>query len=441
MLKGIINFFKKQNNLRYIAFGFLITIFIGSGLLMIPGCIKPGKVVHYIDALYTSTSAVCVTGLIAIDTADTFTIAGQIIVLALIQIGGLGVTTLGAGLIVALRRNVKLKERNIIQESMNVDDAKELLTLFKKVFKYTFIIEFAGACLSLITFAQQYPIGEAIWKSIFHSIASFNNSGFDIFGGGVNMQPFKHDILLNLNTSLLIILGGIGFLVMSDVIKCKGRFKKLTFQSKIVLTMTISLLLIGMFALKLTERNNITWLGAFFTSTSSRTAGFSTFNLKYFSKAGLLVVIILMFIGASPGSTGGGIKTTTLFVLIKGVQSMVTHKKAKAFKYSIASEAVKKSYTIFFLALSLILLSTTIVCIIEPNKPDVQFIDYLFEMTSAYGTVGLSTGITPNLTIGSKIISIVMMYIGRVGPLTFFSLWYSGKDELYEYCEGVVPIG
>jgi len=439
MFKKVINFFKKQNNLRYIAFGFLITILIGSGLLMIPGCIKPGQQVTYINALYTSTSAVCVTGLIAIDTYDTFTIWGQIIVLLLIQIGGLGVTTLGAGLILTLRRNVNLKERNLIQESLNVDDAKELLTLFKKVFKYTFIIEFIGACLSLITFAQHYPIGEAIWKSIFHSIASFNNSGFDIFGASaLNMVKFQSDILLNLVTIILIILGGIGFLVMSDVIKCKGRFKKLTFQSKIVLVMTVSLLLIGMFALKLTEGSKITWLGAFFTSTSSRTAGFSTFQLKGFTKAGLLVVIILMFIGASPGSTGGGIKTTTLFVLIKGVQSMVTHKKAKAFKYSISSEAIKKSYTIFFLALSLILLSTGIVCILEPK---IGFDEILFEMTSAYGTVGLSTGITPELTIGSKIISIVMMYIGRVGPLTFFSLWYSGKDELYEYSEGVVPIG
>ncbi len=441
MIKSLKEFFKKQNNLKYIAFGFLAVIFLGSGLLLIPGCIKKGMNVSYIDSLYTSTSAVCVTGLIAIDVYDHFTIAGQIIVLLLIQIGGLGVTTLGAGLILALRRNVRLKERNIIQESLNVDSAKELLTLFKNVFKYTFVIEFIGACLSLITFSKHYQIGEAIWKSIFHSVAAFNNSGFDILGGGINLQNYSSDILLNLVTCALIILGGIGFLVITDVIKHKGNFKKLTLQSKVVIVMTVSLLILGMFAIKLTERNNITWLGAFFFSTSARTAGFSTFNLKYFSNAGLLIIIILMFIGASPGSTGGGIKTTTLFVLIKYVQSMVNHKSSKAFKYSISKEAEKKSVTVFFLALSLILLSIVIVCILEVNNKDIRFIDIAFEMTSAYGTVGLSTGITSSLTIGSKIVSIIMMYFGRVGPLTIFSLWYSGNDEYFQYSEGVVPIG
>ena len=439
MLKKVINFFKKQTNIRYIALGFLAIIFLGSGLLMIPGVYK--KPIGYINALYTSTSAVCVTGLIAVDTFDCFNTIGQIIVMLLIQIGGLGVTTLGAGLILAIRHKVNLKERNIIQESLNVEDTRGLLALFKRVFLYTFVIEFVGACLSLISFSKHYSIGEAIFKSVFHSIASFNNAGFDILGGLKNLLDYRADVLLNIVTMLLIILGGLGFLVISDIIAKKGKFKKLTLQSKIVITMTVILLICGSLLIKLTERDNITWLGAIFTSTSSRTAGFSTFSLGNFSNAGLLVVIVLMFIGASPGSTGGGIKTTTFFVIYKGIVGMVTHKSTNAYKYSINRETVRKAFVVTCLAISVIVTSTFIVCMIERNNTDIRFIDILFEMTSAFGTVGLSTGITTKLLIGSKIISIIMMYIGRVGPLTIVSLWYSGTDEYFQYSEGVIPIG
>ncbi|MCQ2792278.1 MAG: H(+)-transporting ATPase [Bacilli bacterium] len=449
------NFFRKQNSLRYIAFGFLVVIFIGSGLLMIPGCVKEGVTLHYHDALFTSTSAVCVTGLIVVDVADTFTIAGQVIVMLLIQIGGLGVTTLGAGLVIALRRRISLKERSILQETLNLDDAKSLFALFKRVFIYTFVIEMLGACLSMITFfkAPDYAgPGQAVFRSFFHSVAAFNNSGFDIMGGLTNftIAPYNNDVFFNLLTCALIILGGLGFLVISDTFRNITHFKKTSLHTKVVLLMTFILLVSGTLLVALTEYHRIqdgsfTWLGAFFASVTSRTAGFSTYNFSEFTRSGQIIIIILMFIGASPGSTGGGIKTTTLFVLVMGVRSIINHKKPHAFKYSISEEAVKKALSVAFLSLTLVITGTFILCMIERENWSAQSpfstIDAIFEVTSAFGTVGLSTGLTPLLSVGSKMLLVIIMYLGRVGPLTFMSSWHSGKDEYFSYAEGVIPIG
>lgn len=444
-MKRFFRFLLHQQTIRYIAFGFLAAIFIGSGLLMIPGVAREynattGQLVNlqYIDALFTSTSAVCVTGLVSVDAFDNFTLAGQIIIMLLIQIGGLGVTTLGTGVLLVMKRHVSLKDRSMIQESLNLDDTKTIYALFKRVFIYTFIIELIGAAVSFISFYRHYELSDAIFKSVFHSIAAFNNSGFDVFGGSVNMQIYQNDILLNVVTMVLIVLGGIGFLVLSDIFKCKFHFRKTSLHTKIVVMMTLVLIVIGTLALKLTERGNISWLGAAFTSVSARTAGFATFNIGNFSQAGLIVLIVLMFIGASPGSTGGGIKTTTLFVLIKGVHSMLTHKDPNAFKYSISRETIKKAMVVFVLAVAVVLSGTLIICLIEPH---LGVDKVLFEVTSAYGTVGLSTGITAALSIGSKVVLIIMMYIGRIGPLTFMSLWYTGKELPFQYAEGIVPIG
>ena len=468
MLKKLKTFFKKQNSFRYIAVGFLLVILLGSALLMIPGVsrtVNPntGELINlrYIDALYTSTSAVCVTGLIAVDTFETYTLAGQIIIMFLIQIGGLGITTLGAGLIGALRRRLSLKEQSVIQESLNFDSARGLLELFKRVFLYTFIIEMVGAGLSMVTFLRPDVLsgtfsndyGRAVFTSFFHSIAAFNNSGFDIMGGLNNftIAPFNTDIFFNLLTCTLIILGGLGFLVLSDIRRNFFHPKKTSLHTKVVLLMTSILIVFGTLLLALTEREQIatgefSWLGAFFSSVTARTAGFSTYNIGRFSQAGLIILIILMFIGASPGSTGGGIKTTTLFVLFMGIKSMITHKKPHAFKYSVSEEAIKKAMSVLVLGLVVVITSSVIVCLIENSRlPDIGShrgaLDAVFEMTSAYGTVGLSTGITPHLAVGSKVVSIMVMYIGRVGPLTIMSSWYSGKDEYFGYAEGIIPIG
>ena len=289
---------KKIKPSRIIVLGFLMVILLGTILLMLPISINEGKNVSFIDALFTSTSAVCVTGLIAIDTADTFTIFGRTVVALLIQIGGLGVTSVGVGFIMLMKRKIGIKERTLIKESMNLDSLKGVVKLVKSILLMTLIFESIGVILSYVVFSKDYAPLDALGISLFHSVAAFNNSGFDILGGLQNLIPYQNNILLNLTTCGLIIFGGIGFLVIKEIIEVKS-FKKFTLHTKIVIIMTVILLIVGTILLKLTE--NISWLGAFFFSTSARTAGFSTYSLSNFTNAGLFVIIILMFIGASPG--------------------------------------------------------------------------------------------------------------------------------------------
>ncbi len=430
------SFFKKLSPARIIALGFLALILIGSILLMLPICIKDGIEVSYIDALYTSTSAVCVTGLITIDPGDTFTPIGQFILGLLIQIGGLGVTSVGAGVIMAMNKRLDLKSRLLIREGSNLGSAKGIALFIKNVFVLTLIFELIGAALSFIVFSQDYPILDAIGISLFHSVAAFNNSGFDILGNFQSLIPYQSNVLLNLVTCALIFFGGIGFLVIREIIDKRFNLKKCSMHTKVVLSVSAVLLIVGTLLIKLTE--DISWLGAFFTSVSVRTAGFSAYSLGGFSNAGLLIVIILMIIGASPGSTGGGIKTSTFFVLVMGIKSAATNKSEKAFKYSIPKDAFKKAATIFTLAISIIALGTYLLLALEPN---IRFIDALFEITSAFGTVGLSTGITTSLCDLSKLLSIIIMFIGRLGPLTVATLWYFSKGERVRYPDGDIAIG
>ncbi len=429
-------FFKKLSAPRIIALGFAVVILLGSLLLMLPCSLKEGIEIRYIDALYTSTSAVCVTGLIAVDAGDTFTPIGQFILAALIQIGGLGVTSVGAGIIIAMGKKINIKGRSLIREGSNLDSVKGAVKFIKSVFFTTLAFELIGALLSFFVFVRDFPVGKAIGVSLFHSIAAFNNSGFDILGNYQNLIPYQSNVFLNLVTCGLIIFGGIGFLVIREVIEKRFRWKKFSMHTRVVLSASAVLLAIGTLLIKLTE--DISWLGAFFFSVSARTAGFSTYPLGEFTNAGLIVIMVLMFIGASPGSTGGGIKTSTFFVLVEAIKSSATNKSEKAFKYSVPSDAFRKAAVITLLALSVVFCGTYILTVLEP---EVGFIDVLFEMTSAFGTVGLSTGITTGLGVGAKLLSIVIMYIGRLGPLTIASVWYFNKGERAEYPEGNIAIG
>lgn len=429
-------FIKKLSPARLIALGFAFVILIGAVILTLPISRNQGVQVTFVDALFTSTSAVCVTGLIAVDTADTYSVFGRIVVALLIQIGGLGVTCIGVSLILLVGRRVDLKQRMLIRESWNVNTFKGVVKLVKDVLLLTLIFESVGAILSFISFMRDYPPLEAAGISVFHSIAAFNNAGFDILGGLRNLIPYQNDVLLNLVTCGLIIFGGLGFLVILDIVKNRN-FKKLTLHSKTVLVMTALLLLIGTILLKLTEQN-ISWLGAFFHSTSARTAGFSSFNLGLFSNAALFVLIILMFIGASPGSTGGGIKTTTFFTLLKAIMSYARNRPLSAFHRKIPKEAVQKSFVVFALSVIVVCVGTLLLCIIEPNY---SFVQLLFEITSAFGTVGLSTGITPHLTDISKLIVILTMYIGRLGALTIVSIWIFRPQPLVGYAEENINVG
>ncbi len=433
---------KKLSPARIIALGFAAVIFIGSILLILPCSVKEGIDVRYIDALYTSTSAVCVTGLIAIDVGTAFTPIGQFFLAALIQIGGLGVTSVGAFIIIAVGKKINLHGRNTIREASNLDSGKGTVHFIKSVFLTTAAFELVGAALYFIVFVKDYPPLTALGYSLFHSVAAFNNSGFDNLGlsgelyNNINLIPYQNNVLLNLVTCGLIFFGGIGFLVIREVIEKRFRWKKFSMHTKVVLSMSVSLIAVGTLLIKLTE--NVTWLGALFHSVSARTAGFSTAPLGTFSSAGLLVLIVLMFIGASPGSTGGGIKTSTFYVLLQGIKSAATNKSEKGFKYAIPKDAFKKAAIITVLALGVVITGTYLLVIMEP---DIRLIDALFEITSAFGTVGLSTGITGTLGVGAKILSIIIMYIGRLGPLTIATLWYFNKVERIEYPEGNIAIG
>lgn len=420
---------------RVIAIGFLTVILIGALLLWLPITHHPGIAVTLTDALFTSTSAVCVTGLIAIDTADTFNLFGQMVVALLIQIGGLGITSISVGFIIISGRKIGIRQRTLAREALNCGSLKGILNLVKTVLILTICFEGTGAILSFFVFYNDYPFWKAVWISIFHSIAAFNNSGFDILGGLRNLIPYQTNVSLNLITCGLIIFGGLGFFTIQEIVQ-KHDFRKFTLHTKIVVTVTISLLAVGTLLLKATDP--ITWMEAFFTSTSARTAGFSTFPIGNLSNAGLLVLIVLMFIGASPGSTGGGIKTTTFFILLRAIFSASTNKSCSAFKRKFPNEVIKKSFVIAALAIFIVIFSTFGICMLEPKT---SFIGILFEVTSAFGTVGLSTGITPDLLNPSKLILILTMYIGRLGPLSVASLLVCCKAPLVNRAEEEVTIG
>ncbi len=433
MLKRL---FKRLSPARIIALGFALVILTGSGLLMLPCCINQGQTLRYIDALYTSTSAVCVTGLIAVDAGDTFTPLGQFIVALLIQVGGLGVTSVGAGIIMLMGKRINLKGRNLIREASNLDSGRGIIRFVKSVLVTTLTIELIGAALSFIVFVQDFPPLKAAWVSLFHSVAAFNNAGFDILGNLQNLIPYHDDVLLNLVTCALIFLGGIGFLVIKEIIGKRFRWKALSMHARVVLSVSGILLAGGTLLLKLTE--DISWLQAMFFSFSARTAGFSTAPLSNFSAAGLLTLTVLMFIGASPGSTGGGIKTSTFFVLLQGIKSAATNRSEKAFHYAVHRESFRKAATVAIMGIAVVTVGTFLMLVMEPG---LDFIDALVEVVSAFGTVGLSTGITPDLSVGSKLLSILIMYTGRLGPMTIATLWYFSKGERVEYPCGNIAIG
>ncbi|HJC09066.1 MAG TPA: H(+)-transporting ATPase [Candidatus Gemmiger stercorigallinarum] len=429
-------FLRRQPPGRLIALGFASVILLGSVLLIMPFSVQEGVEVRYIDTLYTSTSAVCVTGLIAIDAGDTFTPLGQAILAGLIQVGGLGVTSVGAGIIIAMGKRIDLKGRTLIREASNVDSSSGLVRLVKAILLTTLIFELAGAALSFLVFVQDYPPVRALGISLFHSIAAFNNSGFDILGNFQNLIPYRDDLLLNLVTCGLIFFGGIGFLVIREVWQKRFCWRKLSMHSRVVISVSVVLIVVGALLIKLTE--DVTWLGAFFHSVSARTAGFSTYPLGEFNDTGLLVLAVLMFIGASPGSTGGGIKTSTFFALIQGIKSAATNKSEKAFRFAVPRDAFRKASVITLLALCVVIVGTYLMLIFDPQVTSMQA---LFEVVSAFGTVGLSTGITAGLSDASKLLSILIMYIGRLGPLTIASMWYFSHGERTRFPDGNLAIG
>lgn len=435
-MKTVLHLFQKQPPARIIALGFALAILLGAALLKLPFSVRDGVTVTWVDALFTSTSAVCVTGLIAVDSAESFTPFGQAVLLTLIQVGGLGVTSIGMGLALAAGRRISLRGRTLVREALNVDSLEGMIRLVRAVLLLTLCFEVGGILLSFPVFIQDFPPLHALWVSIFHSVAAFNNSGFDILGGLRNLIPYHDSVWLNLLTCALIIFGGIGFLVMMDVVRCRFRFRKFSLHTKVVLTTTLVLLAAGTVLLQLTD--GVGWLTAFFHSVSARTAGFSTLAIGDLSDAGLFVLIILMFIGASPGSTGGGIKTTTFFVLMQEVWCIFSKRRPGAFHRRLPDGAMAKAATMALLGVIVVCTGTLALCILEPQA---TFVQLLFEDVSAFGTVGLSTGITPDLRDPSKFVLILTMYTGRVGAFTLLSIWVERPAPVARYTEEAITIG
>lgn len=428
---------KKISPGQLIALGFGLVICIGTLLLSLPIAHKPDMAPDFMDTLFTATSAVCVTGLLTVDLGSTYSLFGQTVIAVLIQIGGLGITSIGVGIIALSGARVNFRERILIKEALNYPTLKDILPLIRSVLLVTLGIELVGAILSFFVFLQYYPLSRALGTALFHSIASFNNAGMDIFGLGTSMIPYADDVALNLITCALIILGGTGFFVITEI--CRKRcFRKFSLHTKVVVTMTVILLAVGTFLIKLTEGNGISWLGAFFASVTARTAGFVTYSFGDFSRAGLLVMMVLMFVGASPGSTGGGMKTTTFFVLFRSLFSASTNRPPEAFRRRIPDESLHRASVIISLGMLLTIAATGLIAFFEPA---LALEDIAFEIVSAVGTVGLSTGITAGLSHISQFIIIITMFIGRLGPMTVASLWVQEPDTDISLPEENLPIG
>ncbi|MFC4766938.1 TrkH family potassium uptake protein [Effusibacillus consociatus] len=409
---------------RILTVGFAALILIGAVLLSLPIASKSGEGLNFIDALFTATSAVCVTGLVVVDTLTQFNLFGQLVILSLIQIGGLGFMTVATFIIIFTGRRIGLKERLVIQEALNVNSMEGVIRLARNIVLITLGIELFFAAILAFRFALVMPIDRAIYYGIFHAISAFCNAGFDLFGDFRSLTGFVDDPTVNFVVMLLIILGGLGFTVMVDLWKAP-KPERLSLHTKLVLIMTSSLLLVGTIGYFLLEMNNPKTLGALdwegkilasmFASTTARTAGYATIDYGSVSDASLLWTILLMFVGASPGSTGGGIKTVTTIVILLYVVSVITGKDSTvAFRKRIDPRTIYKAFVVAVMA-ALLLIGVTFVLTLTEDK---EFIRLLFEATSAFGTVGLSTNLTPELSPVGRLILILTMFAGRVGPVT-----------------------
>jgi trk system potassium uptake protein TrkH len=426
-------------------------ILIGALLLLLPVSAAPGKVISFVDALFMSTSATCVTGLGSISLADDLTIFGQMILLILVQVGGLGIMTLSSSMAVIMGKSLQMREQVIMQDVLDTSNSEELLKLIIGIIQYTFAIEFIGAIILMLGYYQEgFEIGQSMYYGFYHSIMAFCNAGFALFNN--NLEDFKFNPTIHFTVAILLQLGGIGFAVMKDVLqttKARRPWRDLSVHTKIVLVTHMMLvvfgtvyLFFGEFLHSFENMNLIEKLEvAYFQSVTTRTAGFNTINLNSLHPHSLYMMILLMFIGASPGSTGGGVKTTTFAVLLQSVTATLKGKSdVEFFERKVSSQTVVKSISIFII--SIILVSGCILVMLR-LEPDKSYLALFFEAVSAFGTVGLSLGITPFLSSLGKITIIVLMFAGRVGPLTLVLAIASRAaiPSKVEYPEGKVLIG
>lgn len=435
-----------ENPALVLTLGFLILITIGGLILSTPFVSKSGESTGLIDSFFVAASASCVTGLTPVNTGEYWNTLGHVVIIILIQIGGLGIMSIATLVPLILRKKIGLKSRQILREQFNVESMSGMINLFKYVLIFTFGVEAIGALLLSIRFIPVYGIGKGIWYGVFHSISAFCNAGFDILGDSI--YPLRDDYLVNIVIMALVVIGGLGFMVTSELIY-KREFKKISTNSKLVLVISAILIVLGAFGFYLLESlgggvldNESVGTGileSFFQSVVARTAGFYSVELSKMKVSTTLLLIGLMFIGGSPGSTAGGIKTTTFGILVIATISVIKgEKEPVVFNRSISDESIKKALSIFMVSLSIVLLITFTISITD----NFNFIDILYETVSALATVGASRGITAELSNIAKVLLTLCMYLGRIGPMTMaFAFGLKPKDKLIKYPESFISIG
>ena len=449
----------KMTTTRIIALGFLAGIFLGGFLLWLPISSKSGQTISFQDALFVATTSLCVTGLTPVTMAEQWNYFGQAVVLILMQFGGLGVITFTTTVLLLLGKRITLKERMLIQDSYNLDSVSGVVKLMKRIIRGTLLIEFLGALLYSFVFIPKYGIADGIWKSIFHSVSAFCNAGLDLLGSN-SLMSYQTNIIMNVATMLLIILGGLGFPVwwnISDIVKkvirkefgLRDAWMKLNVHSKLVLTMTMALVFGGGFLFLLFEYQNPATIGnlslgnkvmaSLFESVTLRTAGFQTIAQENLTEASTVLAIIFMFIGGSPSGTAGGVKTVTMLILVLSMLAAVKgNDEVRAFHRKISDNYVRRAVAVIVVFFVTLLSVTMILTLTE----DGSLTDIFFEATSAMATVGLTRGFTGTLSVTGKWVIILAMYLGRIGPITmalaFNAKKYEGKKS---FAEGKVIIG
>lgn len=423
----------RLSTMQMLAAGFLLVIVIGGILLWLPVCNQ--EPIAFTDALFTSTSAVCVTGLMTVVPATQFTLLGKVVLLVLIQIGGLGVVAVSTFFLVVIGRKITVKERVMIQETYNMESLSGMVKWILRILKGTFVVEGIGAIFFAFQFIPEYGFLKGIWYSVFHSISAFCNAGIDILGAD-SFAAYARNPLINLTTMILIVAGGIGYTVWFDITdnirnfrkkgeRRRGMFKILTLNSKVALTMTAILIVTGTVSFLFLEFSNPDTLGEFsfgdkvmgaaFQSVTTRTAGFFTAPQGDLREESVFISCLLMFIGGSPAGTAGGVKTTTIAMLFLTAVTVVKgNKDTECFGRRIPEENIRTGISVMLMSFTILMIGTIAVSVIE----SAGFLDILFETTSAIGTVGLSTGLTPALHTASKFVIMILMYAGRIGPVT-----------------------
>lgn len=414
-----------------ILLSFLLAILFGSALLALPVSSADGIAVPYIDALFTATTSICVTGLVTVPTFSTWSLFGQIVILFLIQIGGLGVVTIMSGLMISLHRRIGIRDRMLIQDAFNLNTLSGMVKFIRKVIVGTLLIEGVGALLYMTVFVPEFG-AEGVWISLFNAVSAFCNAGMDVISES-SLYAYVHNPVINIVTILLIVFGGIGYIVWWDLVgalknirrqgmKC---FANLTLHSKIALSVTGILILAGTVAIFVFEYNNPLTIGSFslfdklqaslFQSVTTRTAGFATIPQENLTNASAIASLLLMFIGGSPVGTAGGIKTVTFAVLITSAfATMKTHAEVELFHRTISKHAVSKAVAVVSMAFIILFTATILLSAVT----DADALDIVFETVSAAATVGLTRSLTSELNLWGRIIIIITMYLGRVGPIS-----------------------